>query len=1465
MKTTFKIVLFIILLTLSASAQIPDTRNSDKSSTVPPSRGAGQAIRFEHISIEQGLSQSTIHCILQDREGFMWFGTQDGLNKYDGYRFTVYKSDIEDPYSLSSNIISSLYEDRAGDLWIGTRSGLDRFDRETERFHSYQHSSGDPHSVSNNVVTAIYEDQTGALWIGTFGGGLNRFDRNTEQFQHYRHDPDVPWSLSHDYVYSIYETREGELWVGTWGGGLNRLVRSTEQFYRYQHNPDDPQSLSNNYVYSIYEDEMGVLWVGTKGGLNRLDRDAGQFRHYRHNQENPTSLGNDNVRVIYTDQTGELWLGTRGGGLNRFDRNTEQFQSYRHDTTDPHSLRSDDVWSVYEDREGILWIGTRDGLHTFDRNTEQFRHYRHDPNDPRSLVGNNLRAMYEDRAGIVWIGTWGDGLSAFDPDTKQFYPYQYDPDDSQSLSDNFVLSIYEDRSGVLWIGTFGGGLNRLDRETGQFFHYRHDPGDPRGLSHDMVLSIHEDRTETLWIGTFGGGLNRFDRDTGQFHQYRHDPDNPHSLGSNFVISMYEDRTGIFWISTSNAGLQRFDRDTQQFYQYRHEPGNPQSLSSDDVAFLYEDRAGTLWIGTNNGLNKFIRETETFIRYNEKHGLPNATIHGILEDQASPDGEGGNLWLSTNQGLSKFNPQTETFRNYDMHDGLQSNVFNSRVSCKRQDGEMFFGGINGFNAFYPEKIKDNPYIPPVVITGFQLANKPVAIGADSVLQHTIIETEALTLSYKDRVISFEFAALSYAAPEKNRYKYRLEGFEEEWNEVDSSRRYVTYTNLDSGDYVFQVLGSNNDGVWNEEGTSIKITITPPWWETTWFRGVLFVLVVSLVIGGYRWRVSALEHKRRQLEIQVKERTKDLQESEARFHVLSDATFEGIGFTNQGRMVDANQQFARMLGYEMDEIKGMDVSKLVMPEDRELVRSRMLASSEEPYEHRALRKDGTVITVEVRPRMMSVRGRPIRVTAIRDITKRKRVEEMLEAERRRLFSVLDELPAFIYLQAPDYSIRFANRYFREHFGEPEGKTCYELLWGSKKPCESCPTFRVFDTKKAQEWERTQSITDRIYQVYDYPFTDIDGSLLVLAMGFDITDRKHTEMALKESQEQLFRFMNSASDSFYLLNSQLDLVEINEKGLEIIGKRREDIIGKNIVEIAPDIKASGRYEKYLDVIKTGTPFVIEDFVSHPTFGNLHFILKSFKVGDGLGIIASDITERKRAEEQLQLYTAKLEETNAELSQFAYVVSHDLKTPLRAIRNYADFLCEDLEETLGNEQKAYLQRINQAVREANALIEDLLRLSRIDRLSTDIETLEVGSFLRSLLASLDLSTDVQIMMQDDWPTLEIAPVLFRQIFQNLIGNAIKFNASLQKRIELGWQAVRDDYYELFVRDNGIGIDPSHQNKIFHVFERLHTKEEFEGTGIGLAIVKKAVSKLGGSVRVESTPGEGSTFFVRLSRDQKI
>jgi signal transduction histidine kinase/ligand-binding sensor domain-containing protein len=894
MKRILKLFLLTLLValitpvTLSASAQVTYAQGGDDpvaSSELTPSPPKEQSIKFDHLTVEHGLSNNNVTGIVQDDKGFMWFSTYDRLNRYDGREFKVYRHDSEDPSSLSDNPIRVLYKDRAGDLWIGTwSSGLNKFVRETETFIHFRHDPQDPQSLSHNGIRSIYQDRSGTLWIGTNGGGLNRFDPETEQFTHYRHDPDNPRSLGHNVIFAIYEDRAGALWIGTEGGGLNRFDPETETFIRYQHDPGDPQSLSHDKIRAIFEDRTGGFWIGTwGGGLNQFDRETEMFTHYRHDPADPNSLNHNITNSIFEDRAGVIWIGTWGGGLNRFDRETETFTHYPHDSADPNSLSHDSVFTIYEDQTGALWIGTNGGgINRFDRERKLFRHYQHDPADPNSLSYNDVWPIYEDQTGALWIGTNGGGLNRFDQETETFAHYQHDPADPNSLSNNNVKSICVDQAGVIWIGTFGGGLNRFDWETRTFTHYRHNPDDPHSLSDDGIISIYEDQSGILWVGTWTGGLNKFDRETQRFTHYQHNAADPNSLSNNGVMSIYEDQTGAFWIGTMDGGLNRFDRNSETFRRYQHDPDNPSSLSHNSIFLIYEDRANALWVGTyGGGLNKFDRTRGQFIRYVEKDGLPSGTMRGILED------EQGNLWLSTSQGLSKFNPQTETFRNYDASDGLQSDQFNFFAYYKSRSGEMFFGGLNGFNAFYPDHIKDNPYIPPVVITDFQLSNKPLPIGGDSVLQQSIIETDHLTLSYLDRVISFKFAALNYQSPEKNRYRYKLEGFEDDWNEVDSTRRFATYTNLDPGQYVFRVIGSNNDGVWNEEGTSIKITVTPPWWETWWFRGGMLLLLAGLVASGSVWQRQSARRRERHLEIQVAERTRELEIAKEKAEVANQA--------------------------------------------------------------------------------------------------------------------------------------------------------------------------------------------------------------------------------------------------------------------------------------------------------------------------------------------------------------------------------------------------------------------------------------------------------------------------------------------------------------------------------------------------------------------------------------------------
>jgi streptogramin lyase len=594
--------------------------------------------------------------------------------------------------------------------------------------------------------------------------------------------------------------------------------------------------LSSDQTRNVVQDKRGFMWFATLGGLSRYDGTS--VKVYRHDPDDANSLSNNIARALIVDQRGVLWIGTWGGGLNRYDREKDAFIRYRHESDNPHSLSHDIVRAVYEDRSGTIWVGTMRGLNKLNRDSGQFTRYQHDPVDTNSLSNNIIWSISQDSRGALWVGT-GNGLNRFDPDTERFVRYLVDPDDPVSISNNSVRSIHEDRSGNLWLGT-AGGLDKLNPERARIRTYQHDANDPQSLSHNIIHAVHEDRSGRLWIGTYGGGINALDRETEQFTRYRHDPSDPHSLSANIVLSVLEDRAGVLWVGTTSSGLNKFNREAGEFSHFRHDASDPNSISGDGVTSIYEDRLGNLWIGTQGGLDKFDRRNNRVVRhYSTKNGLPNDTICGILED------EQGILWLSTQNGLSRFDPRSESFRNYNLSDGLQGNTFFLySPPSKSRSGEMYFGGSNGFNAFYPDQIVDNLTPPPVLITNFQLTNRPVPIGAGSVLQKTILETDELVLSYQDNVFSFEFVALNFRAPEENRYKYKMAGFEDEWNAVDSTRRFATYTNLDPGDYVFRVIASNNDGVWNEDGASIRITVTPPWWETVWFRIVMGMVACCL---------------------------------------------------------------------------------------------------------------------------------------------------------------------------------------------------------------------------------------------------------------------------------------------------------------------------------------------------------------------------------------------------------------------------------------------------------------------------------------------------------------------------------------------------------------------------------------------------------------------------------------------
>jgi ligand-binding sensor domain-containing protein/nitrate/nitrite-specific signal transduction histidine kinase len=822
------------------------------------------SIRFDRITIAEGLSFSKVDVILQDQQGFMWFGTEHGLNRYDGYQFTVYYNDPADPSSLSHNRIYTLYEDSAGELWIGTGAGLDRLDRATGGFVHYQAGlGGNPYTGmpdSGASVFAIQEDRQGVLWAGS-SAGLYHLDPGSQA---------PTRSLGWQPVYRIAENNDGRLWVYD----FNRL---------YLLDPETGQrslaGLEVPWIDSIYVDALGDVWVGSTDGLRRMDHATGSVVHYQHDPDDSTSLGNHRVYALLEDHAGRLWVGTFGG-LDLFDREQDRFVHYRYDPSNPYSLSDNLVLSLYEDRSGVLWIGTDNGLNKYSWMANRFTLYTQlpavsletlDPNSGhpletsglQALSGERVSAVYEDREGILWIGLFDGGLDRLDRSAGTLTVYRHDPDDPDSLSSDTVREIYEDISGMLWVGTEM-GLNRFEPDSGTFFK---DWGPDQFLKEE-VFAITEDRAGVLWVGTLAN-LYSFDRQSGRFK-----PCPRAGWSSAPIVRLFADQTGLLWVGSYGRGLYRWDG--EQFTSFQPQSSDPGDRAGDFILSVFTDTAvdsGAVWAGSGaGGLLRFDRAAPggEFQRYTEKDGLVGDRVLCILADNK------GMMWLATIRGVSRFDPTTKTFHNYDAKDGLNNGEVMDCFQGSR--GELFMGGKGGLVAFYPEQIKDNAQPPPMAITAFKLLNQaePMVIPPDGHIE----------LSYQQSDLSIEYAALDYHAPSKNQYAYRMAGVDRDWVSA-GTRRYVNYTNLQPGDYIFHVKGSNNDGVWNEEGVALHITIHPPFWGTWWFRGIVAGLLVGAALGTYRLRVRSIKARSRELEQQVKERTDEINQRRKELEALYQA--------------------------------------------------------------------------------------------------------------------------------------------------------------------------------------------------------------------------------------------------------------------------------------------------------------------------------------------------------------------------------------------------------------------------------------------------------------------------------------------------------------------------------------------------------------------------------------------------
>lgn len=798
----------------------------------------GPKLKFKHISGEQGLSNSTIEAICQDSRGFIWFGTRDGLNRFDGYQMVVYRYNARDTTSLSDNYIRFIYEDREHTLWIATTNGLNRFDVSKNNFKRYKHNPNDKNSLSHNLVSSIHQDRKGNLWIGTFGGGLDRFQPKQDNFIHYNYSL-KPGSISDDRVNCIYEDSKNHVWIGT-ENGLNLFDPQTGRF-QLINIATSPLYKTNNVISIIKEDRQGNLLIGTEeNGLILFNYQKNTFNQFRHQEKNTASIGSNLVRAILVDKKDNIWIGTINGGLNLFRQATDSFYHYENEPDNIFSLSQRTISSLFEDNQGNLWVGThRGGINLYTPNTEKFTLYRQQ-SDNNSLSYNDVKAFCEDHFGNIWIGTDGGGLNLFDRKKNSFAHYKYNPFDTRSIGSNEVLAITEDSEQNLWIGTWGSGLSLFNRKTQNFTRYLNDPSGKNILSSNFIQQIYEDHNKNLWIATYYGGLNLFDRRTKKIQRITNDSAHHTQLQGNNIVSLIEDKAGNLWIGTDDGGLNCYNASNKTFSHYFNtEEKMP------DLRVLFIDSKGRLWVG-QTGLYLFDSKKNSFRLYTDKAGLSSEFIKGMAEDK------NGNFWIATSNGITQFNPNNFSFKKYNSADGLQGLEFEANAYMKTRDGQIYFGGLNGFNSFYPEDIKINKFVPPVYVTDFQVFNKRmIAGGENSPLQTDITLTKRINLSYKQSTFSFGFAALNYTASENNQYAYKLENWDKDWIYTVSERK-ASYTNLRPGKYIFRVKASNNDGVWSESGPAIEIIITPPFWNTHWFQALTIVLIGAIIIGYYRFR-------------------------------------------------------------------------------------------------------------------------------------------------------------------------------------------------------------------------------------------------------------------------------------------------------------------------------------------------------------------------------------------------------------------------------------------------------------------------------------------------------------------------------------------------------------------------------------------------------------------------------------
>ncbi len=881
----------------------------------PPPDLPPVAVRFRRLGTEQGLSHDTVFAVVQDRAGYVWLGTEQGLDRFDGYGARVFSHDPEAPGSLGDENVSHLLVDREGRLWAGTwGGGLDRFEPSSETFVHLRADPSRPDALHDDRVQTLLEDRHGTIWAGTFSGGLTRVEPASGRCTTFRHDPGDPGSLADDRVWALVESADGAIWAGT-ERGLCRLDPSSGRFSTLRAAPGDPAALPHELVRALYVDRSGQLWVGTQAGLATLDPVTRRLTRFAGRTPTGEALREASVNVIRQVSAGDIWVGTGRHGLFRIRAEDGEISRFVNDPVRPSSLANDDVRALLEDASGMLWVGTRGGgASLLDLKPPKFLHVPYDPLDPGSISDSRVTAILRDRRGTLWVGTLG-GLDRYDPARRAFDHFRAGPRQAGALPADGVRALLEDRHGNLWVGTWRGGLSRLDRDRDRFETLGSSPDLPGSLVDDRVNTLFEDVAGQLWVGT-QGGLSVLAADRGSFAHHRHREGDPASLSDSFVWAVTSDREGAIWVGTDAGGVNRLDPATGRWESFRAGPP-PRGLPSNRVRALHLDGDGVLWVGSSGGLATLDPRRREIRHWGEAGGMPDSAVVDITEDLD------GRLWLATNRGLCRLDRTSGEVRVFAQGDGLQGSVFAGGSAFRDERGWIFLGGPHGFNLFDPAAVRTNPHPPPVVLRSFSRQGRPVELGAP------LAQVDRVELRHDESSFSIEFAALDFTDPERNRYRYLLEGFDRDWTDAGTTP-FATYTRVAPGRYLFRVRGANSDGVWNERGATLPVVVLPPFWATWWFLGLAALAAVALLAGGYAWRVRWLEADRRRLEGLVTVRTAELVSKQAQLEKINSIV----------KAINSEMAFGDLLRALLDQmliIRGAErISVLLGERDRPVLR-------------------------------------------------------------------------------------------------------------------------------------------------------------------------------------------------------------------------------------------------------------------------------------------------------------------------------------------------------------------------------------------------------------------------------------------------------------------------------------------------------------------------------------------------